>query len=163
RAYGAFLLTLPWNPYLPVLWWFVFLLGVWSVIADDLAMLPVAVFAGSMCMQTHISYLGLIGGLGGFTIAVLGWNAFKRRRDRAALEVAGSRIPGAILLVAFAWSVYVAFRLRHRLLMSLDAVLGVALLLGLVSSARIFGTVWFYLLLWAWGLVALILFAVGWA
>jgi len=23
RAYGAYLLTLPWNPYLPVLWWFV--------------------------------------------------------------------------------------------------------------------------------------------
>ena len=38
----------------------------------------------------------------------------------------------------------------------------VALALGLVSSARIFGTVWFYLLLWAWGLVALMLFAIGW-
>ena len=70
RAYGAFLLTLPWNPYLPVLWWFVFLLAVWSVLADDLAMLPVAVIAGSMCMQTHISYLGLIGGLAAFTVAV---------------------------------------------------------------------------------------------
>ena len=240
RAYGAFLLTLPWNPYLPVLWWFAFLLAIWSVLADDLAMLPVAVIAGSMCMQTHISYLGLIGGLAAFTVVVLAWSAFKRRRDptsrRAlwkwggislvtgvllwippvidqfahspgnlgiirdyfshppdatigarrgvgvllaqldpwklltrtlvhdggALEVAGSRIPGAVLLLAFAWSVYVAFRLRHRLLLLLDTVLAVALLLGLVSAARIFGTVWFYLLLWAWGLVALILFAIGW-
>ena len=41
-------------------------------------------------------------------------------------------------------------------------MLVVALGLGLVSSARIFGTVWFYLLLWAWGLVALMLFAIGW-
>ena len=41
-------------------------------------------------------------------------------------------------------------------------MLVVALALGLVSSARIFGTVWFYLLLWAWGLVALMLFAIGW-
>jgi len=240
RAYGAFLLTLPWNPYLPVLWWFVFLLAVWSVLADDLAMLPVAVIAGSMCMQTHISYLGLIGGLAVFTVALLVWHAFKRRRDptsrRAlwkwggislvtgvllwippvidqfahspgnlgiirdyfshppdatigvrrgvgvllaqldpwklltrtlvhdggALEVAGSRIPGTVLLLAFAWSVYMAFRLRHRLILLLDAVLSVALVLGLVSSARIFGTVWFYLVLWAWGLVALILFAIGW-
>ena len=63
RAYGAYLLTLPWNPYLPVLWWFLFVLAVWSVLADDLAMIPVAVFAGSLCMQTHISYLGLVGGL----------------------------------------------------------------------------------------------------
>ena len=30
-------------------------------------------------------------------------------------------------------------------------------------TARIFGTVWFYLLLWAWALVALILLAIGWA
>jgi hypothetical protein len=240
RAYGAFLLTLPWNPYLPVLWWFVFLLAVWSVIADDLAMLPVAVIAGSMCMQTHISYLGLIGGLAAFTVAMLGWTAFTRRGDPAArrslwkwggislvtgvvlwippvidqfahspgnlgiirdyfssppdatiglhrgigvlfaqldpwklltrtlvhdggaLEVAGSRIPGAVLVLVFAGSVFAAFRLRHRRLLLLDAVLGVALVLGLVSSARIFGTVWFYLLLWAWGLVALMLFAIGW-
>src|SRR4029079_6954144 len=72
RAYGAFLLTLPWNPYLPVLCWSVFLLAVWSVLADDLAMLPVAVIAGSMCMQTHISYLGLVGGLVLLTAVVVG-------------------------------------------------------------------------------------------
>ncbi len=64
RAYGAYLLTLPWNPYLPVLWWCVVLLAVWSLLCDDLAMLPVAVFAGTFCIQTHISYLGLVGGLG---------------------------------------------------------------------------------------------------
>jgi hypothetical protein len=42
-------------------------------------------------------------------------------------------------------------------------VLVAALVLGLVSSARIFGTVWFYLMLWAWGLTALMLFAIVWA
>src|SRR4029079_12875150 len=31
--------------------------------------------------------------------------------DGGALEVAGSRVPGAILLLVFAWSVYIAFRL----------------------------------------------------
>src|SRR5213079_2737736 len=59
-------------------------------------------------------------------------------------------------------SVVVAWRLRHRLLLALDLVIVIALGLGLVSSARIFGTVWFYLLLWAWGLAALMLFAIGW-
>jgi hypothetical protein len=49
------------------------------------------------------------------------------------------------------------------LLLLLDSVIVAALALGLVSSARIFGTVWFYLLLWAWGIVALMMFAIGWA
>src|SRR4029077_14077035 len=79
------------------------------------------------------------------------------------LEVTGSRVPGAILLIAFAASVVVAWRLRERVLLALDTVLVVALALGLVSSARIFGTVWFYLLLWAWALCALILFATCWS
>ncbi len=240
RAYGAFLLTLPWNPYLPVLWWFVFLLAVWSVFADDFAMLPVAVFAGSFCMQTHISYLGLISGLVALTLVVVVWSAFRHRgeaerrralwrwggisvvfgivlwippvidqlthspgnlgiirdyfssppaatvgvhrgigvlleqldawkllsrtlvHDGGALEVSGSRIPGAVLLAVFGLSVIAAWRLRHRAILMLDAVLVVALVLGLVSSVRIFGTVWFYLLLWAWGLVALLLFVIGW-
>ncbi len=240
RAYGAYLLTLPWNPYLPVLWWFVFVLALWSVLADDLAMLPVAVLAGSLCAQTHISYLGLIGGL--VVVGILGIVrfAFRHRGDADArramwrwggislalgavlwtppvidevahspgnlsvirdyfshppdspigfgrgvgvllsqlnpwtlvthilvhdgggLEVTGSRIPGAFLLIAFGASVVVAWRLRQRLLLALDTVVVVALGLGLVSAARIFGTVWFYLLLWAWALCALILFTIGW-
>jgi len=240
RAYGAFLLTLPWNPYLPVLWWFVFLLAVWSVLVDDFAMLAVVVLAGSFCMQTHISYLGLVGGLVVVTAGVLARALYKCRRERGtrrslltwlsisavlgvvvwlppfidqfahspgnlgiirdyfshppdatiglhrgvgvllaqldpwklltrtlvhdggALEVTGSRIPGALFLGVFAASIVVAWRLRHRLILALDTVLVIALGLGLVSSARIFGTVWFYLLLWAWGLVALMLLAVGW-
>ena len=84
RAYGAFLLTLPWNPYLPVLWWIVFVLAVWSVLADDLAMLPIVVFAGSLCMQTHISYFGLIGGLVLVAAIVVGRTAFERRADAGA-------------------------------------------------------------------------------
>jgi hypothetical protein len=240
RAYGAYLLTLPWNPYLPVLWWFLFVLAVWSVCADDLAMIPVAVFAGSFCAQTHISYLGLVGGLVLAAAVVLGYRAFTRRsdvdprrsllrfcgigvalgvvlwippfidqfahapgnlgiirdyfshppdspigfgrgvgvllaqlnpsalmtrvlvHDGGALEVSGSRVPGALLLCAFGASVVFAWRLRHHVLVVFDAVLVIALALGLVSAARIFGTVWFYLLLWAWGLAALMLLAIGW-
>jgi hypothetical protein len=240
RAYGAYLLTLPWNPYLPVLWWFVFVLALWSVLSDDWAMLPVAVFAGSLCAQTHISYLGLIGGLVLLAAAVIVRAAYQRRGDPEArralwrwtglsvalgvilwtppvidqvahtpgnldvirdyfshppdspigfgrgigvllsqlnpwglltrilvhdgggLEVTGSRVPGVLLLIAFGASAVVAWRLHHRVLLALDLVLVVALALGLVSSARVFGTVWFYLLLWAWGIAALMLFAIGW-
>ena len=80
-AYGAYALTAPWNPYLPVLWWFVFLLGVWSLLCGDLPALPVAVFAGSFCMQTHISYVGLVGALGALgALAVASW-VFVRRQE----------------------------------------------------------------------------------
>jgi len=81
RFYGAALLTEPWNPYLPMLWWVMFIMAVWSVIEDDLVLLPVAVAAGSLCAQTHVSYVGLVAALGGWavvTVAVRGW----RRRAR---------------------------------------------------------------------------------
>jgi hypothetical protein len=240
RAYGAYLLTLPWNPYLPVLWWFVFLLAVWSVLADDLVLLPVAVLAGSFCAQTHISYVGLVGGLVGVVVVAVGYSAVRRRGDplaRRALRVwgltalvlgvvvwtppvidqivhtpgnlttlrdyfghpmtppiglhagvnvvlgqlnpialvtkvlvkdtnprpaGGNRLPGVLLLLAWAASVVVAWRLRQRALLLLDLVLATALALGVVSAARVFGFVWFYLFLWAWCLTALLLFVVGW-
>jgi hypothetical protein len=76
-GYGLTMLTQPWNPYLPVLWWVVLLLAVWSVACHDLAMLPVAVFAASFCAQTHVPYLGLAAGLGVLTVVVLSveWRA----------------------------------------------------------------------------------------
>ncbi|HYL51108.1 MAG TPA: hypothetical protein VEZ15_04000, partial [Acidimicrobiia bacterium] len=240
RAYGPFMLTSPWNPYLPVLWWFVFLLAAWSLLAADFAMLPVAAFAGSFCVQTHISYLGLIGGLGVLVLGTITYSLFRRRydpvsrrklrrwgavavglfvvfwtppvidqavhspgnitvireyfgsppdppiglrdgldalltqlnpfklfgaqlvRDGNQRSVSGATWPGALLVLAWAASVVAAWRLRERLLLRLDVVLAAALALGLVSASRIFGNVWFYLLLWAWILAALLLFAIAW-
>ena len=81
QAYGPSTLTEAWNPYLPVLWWFTFLVAVWSVLADDLPMLPVAVFAGSFCMQTHLSYVGLVPGLAALAVAGLARSLYVRRGD----------------------------------------------------------------------------------
>ena len=63
HAYGAVMVTEPWNPRLPVLWWPVLLLAVWSVLCRDLVLLPVAIAVGTYCMQTHIPYVALVGGL----------------------------------------------------------------------------------------------------
>jgi hypothetical protein len=68
-GYGLTALTQPWNPYLPLLWWTMFLLAVWSVVCDDVVMLPVAVVAGSLCAQTHVPYAGLALGLGAVAVA----------------------------------------------------------------------------------------------
>jgi hypothetical protein len=80
--YGTDTLTQPWNPYIPRLWWFVFLLAAWSVLCDDRPMLPVAVVAGSLCLQTHISYLGLVVGMGAVVAAATAMRAWRRRGDR---------------------------------------------------------------------------------
>ena len=238
HAYGALTLTQPWNPYLPLLAFIVFLLALWSVIADDLPMLPVAVVAGSFCAQTHVPYLGLVGGLGALTVALASWSAYRRRKNRAALRryavwlaiaagvaivvwtppvidqivhdpgnlsvlsdyfrnppespvglrraidvlfvhlnpfhlvqelttdrtqvETGSAVPGVLFLGVWVASAVAAWRLRHRALLRLDVVLGVALVLALVSMSRIFGLVWYYLVLWAWGITALMILAVVW-
>lgn len=102
HGYGTGVFVEPWNPYMPVLWWLLFLLAVWSVLCGDLAMLPVAVFAGSFCMQTHVSYLGLVGGMAGLTaLAVVAW-AIPRGDHRPGLRrlvawAGGSALFGLVL------------------------------------------------------------------
>lgn len=234
HAYGPATMIEAWNPYMPVLWWVAFLLACWSVLCDDLAMLPVAAFAGSFCAQTHIPYLGLIGGVGALTLAAVAVKAVRRRRRRGAdlahlvgwtvvaavvgavvwappvidelthspgnLSIirehfssppeatigvgrgtelvllhlnpwrlltgqqflTGSVVPGLAVLAAWAASVAVAWQRRHRALLHLDLVVAAALALAVVSTSRIFGFVWYYLVLWAWGLCALVLLAIAW-
>jgi len=85
-TYPAVVPVEPWNPHEPVLWWPVVLMGVWSVFDDDLAVLPVTVFAASLCAQTHVSYVGLVGGMAALVSVVLAVRAVRRRSDRAALR-----------------------------------------------------------------------------
>ncbi|CAN5778855.1 hypothetical protein BH24ACT3_BH24ACT3_11950 [soil metagenome] len=86
RFYGAALLTEPWNPYLPMLWWVTFIMAVWSVVEDDLALLPVVVVAGSLCAQTHVSYVGLVAALGGWAVITVAVRGRRRRASDLAEE-----------------------------------------------------------------------------
>ena len=240
HAYGGHALTSPWNPYMPILWWVVFVMGVWCLLCGDLVVLPVVVFAGSFCMQTHISYVGLVAALGGLgAVAVAAWIYVRRGDPRArrrsitfaafgaalgvvlwfpplAEQLTGSQggnlgtladhfgnppeapvgfgqgvdyllaslnpwhlltrpviderpflggptLPGALLLVAWAAAVLVSWRLRHGTLLRLHLLLAVALSAGAVSAGRIFGPPFNYLTLWAWGIGAMVVLAVGWS
>ncbi|HEX6418382.1 MAG TPA: hypothetical protein VFZ77_07790, partial [Acidimicrobiales bacterium] len=239
HLYGTQVLTEPWNPYMPVMWWPLAMLALWAVVCGDLPMAPVAVLAASFCLQTHISYLGLVGG---FAAAAAVWVAVRAHRLRgdpparrrllgwsaAALGLgvvlwlpplidqvtgspgnlgivyghfrdpvdepigvargaelfavhlnpwrllagqpgtSGSVVPALAFVAAWAAAAVAAWRLpraagrtRDRLV-RLHAVIGVALVLGFVSSARILGFVWHYLILWAWGLNMLAIVAVAW-
>jgi len=229
--FGPSVLTQAWNPYLPMMWFIVFALGAWSVLCDDIAMLPVTAFAACFCLQTHISYLGLVGGLSAVVLAWVVWSLWKRPGAlgphpwrwvlvaagvavatwippvwqelnssegnltllwrhftnppetaigvRRGLDVflvhlnparlvwprdgvSGAVWPGVLLVVAWAASAVVAVRARARALIALDVVLAVALLLGLFSVASIFGFVWYYLMLWAWIINGLLIFATVW-
>jgi hypothetical protein len=104
RFYGAMTITEPWNPYLPLVWWVVFVLAVWSVVEDDLPMLPVAIVAGSLCAQTHISYVALVGGLTAWAGAAVVVRAVRRREDGRALArrlgwLALAVVGGAVLWI----------------------------------------------------------------
>jgi hypothetical protein len=81
RGFGTEALTTPWNPYLSIMWWLAFLLAVWSVIDDDVAMLPIAVLTGSVCLQNHIEYAGLTLGLGALSVGLV---MLRARRERTA-------------------------------------------------------------------------------
>jgi hypothetical protein len=96
---GPSVMTQPWNPYMPLLWWIVFVLAVWSVSCGDVVCLPVAAFAASFCVQTHVSYAALVGG--GVIFATVYLIAQWRRGDHDArmriLRMSG--LAGAISVV----------------------------------------------------------------
>jgi hypothetical protein len=244
RTYEVGTLAEPWNLFLPLLWWMVFLLAVWSVACGDLPLLPVAVFAGFLCMQTHVSYVALTVGLGILAIGAGLLAVRARRRDPGArrdsirwclIAVAvgvvlwvppaidqltgspgnlsilrdyfgdppeapvglrqgvelllvrldpwrlvtehqvatgsltdasqatgGSLVPGSVVLAVWVAAVAAAWRMRHRQILRLHLVVFVALVLGALTMSRIFGFVWYYLMLWAWGITALVMLAIGW-
>lgn len=90
RAFGALTLTEAWIPHLPLLWWVVFVLAVWSIVSGDTVLVPVAVFAGSLCVQSHVSHVGTVVGLG-ILAAVVGALATIRRAPRDDDRSSGRR------------------------------------------------------------------------
>jgi hypothetical protein len=239
RGLGPEALTQPWNPYLPMVWWVVFLLAVWLVACGDVRVLPVAAFAGSFCVQNHASYIVLVASLTLLAVASVWITAYRRRGDRQgvrraakwsliagavgvavwippvvdqligdgnlgvlwrhfrhwneqpigfgrALDVVllhlnpwgllsdgifsgsnfftaiqGSKLPGVLFLSVWGVTAAIAIRLRHAALVRLHALLAVVLVLAVVTVSRV-GFAFWYLLLWLWGVHALLVLAVGW-
>ena len=99
QGYGMSTLAEPWNPFLPVLWFVVCLLAVWSVVAGDRPMLLVAVFAAAVCAQTHVPYLAMTTGLLGLgAAACLAAEGVRRPSVRRGLPwLAGAGVLGLVL------------------------------------------------------------------
>lgn len=218
----------PWNVWVPVFAFALFLLLAWGLVCEHLALLPIAVAVGSHCVQTHISYTVLVGGLLGGVVARLAWLWWRTDRltdrhplrwlliatatlivawlppvieqlrpgtgnlrklyhqftdpgapfvgPRAALKAMVGRFnlfgpwvidaqkdprsaPNYIGFVLFVALVTVsarwAWKRRGRVELSLYAVLAAATVLGLISTARIFGVFFEYVIRWMLPLVAL--------
>ncbi len=240
-GYGIETLSEPWNPYLPLFWWVLVLLCVWSVLDGDLPLLPVAVFGASVAAQTHVPYLGLCLGMGAVVVVglALRWRRADDRRAvvrwslvalalggllwspllvdeateepgnltmlwrhftsppeeegepiglgegielqlrhldvtaflssegdslgslaRSSGDAGGSVVPGALTLGVWVAAAVVAWRRRLAALNRLNVVIAAGLVLGTFSMSRIFGKVWYYLMLWSWGTVALLVLSV---
>ena len=93
----------PWNPYVALLPFLLFVLLVWSVVCDDLVMAPVAAVVGSFCVQAHVGFLPLVGGLSALAFVAVG---VRHLRAHPAAPEGGMGDPGGVLA---------AVR-RHRLL-----------------------------------------------
>jgi hypothetical protein len=239
RTLGPEAMTQPWNPYLPMLWWVVFLLAVWLVVCGDVPMLPVTAFAGSFCLQNHASYVVFVASLTMLAFASVWIPVYRRRGDRQGVRraskwsliavavgvalwippvldqligegnlgvlwrhfrhwneepiglgpsfdvlllhldpwrllsdgifsgnnfffaVQGSKVPGVLFLSVWGVTAVIALWLRHAALVRLHALLAFVLVLAVVAISRV-GYAFWYLVLWLWGIHALMLLAVGW-
>ncbi len=104
QAVGPVRWSQPWNPYLPLLWWPVFLLAAWSVLCDDRPMIPVAVVAGTFCAQTHVAYVGLVAAVGLLAVATVGVGTVRHRDDRDRLRRTLAWSGLGLLVLALLWA-----------------------------------------------------------
>ncbi|MCU1504912.1 MAG: hypothetical protein JWM12_4266 [Ilumatobacteraceae bacterium] len=110
QGYGLGVLTQPWNPYFPLLFWFLAFVAAWAVLAGDDGVLWLVVVAGCVCAQTHISYLLLAVVTVVLAIAVVAVRAVRepvgRRHRIRVLAVAGG-------IAVVAWIPPLVDQLRH--------------------------------------------------
>lgn len=106
RAFGPELLTQPWNPYTPLVPYFLFVVACWTTASGRHRHLPVAVLAGSYVVQCHVGYapaavLGII-----TAVAGLLWHARAEGRHPATETPRPSWAPsgrGRPMRTAVAW------------------------------------------------------------
>ncbi|MGZ4791144.1 MAG: hypothetical protein ACXWBO_04710, partial [Ilumatobacteraceae bacterium] len=226
----------PWNVWVPVFAFALFLVLIWGLACEHLALLPIAIAVGSHCVQTHISYTVLVTGLLASALGWLGWLWWRTDRlagrhplrwlgiatatmvvswlppvieqlrpgtgnmrklyhqftdpgepfvgARAAIKAMVGRfnvfgpwlidpqkdpratpnyVGFALFVVLVGVSARWAWRRRDRVELTLYAVLSVATVLGLISTSRIFGTFFEYVIRWMSPLVAMWVAASLWS
>jgi hypothetical protein len=99
RLYEPERVLTPWNPHEAMVWWVVLLLATWSVLCRDLVALPVVAVAAVFCVQCHIAYIPLAGGLVGLLAVALTVDAVRRpERRRPLARAVGVAVAVAVVL-----------------------------------------------------------------
>lgn len=101
RSSGPQVFTEPWNPWLAFMPFVAFLLTVWSIVAGDRRLWPLAIVLGSHCIQCHTGYIVIVVGLLGGTLL---WTLLVDRRDRDALGADLRWMGGALIAGAAMWT-----------------------------------------------------------
>ena len=104
----------PWNPYFPVLWFFAFLVLVSSVLAGHEKLLPAVAGVGSLCGQTHISYLPVCGGLSALAFLVVFGRWLGARQSRSPSRELGAACLWTVATTAVLWAPPVLDEATHE-------------------------------------------------
>ena len=91
----------PWNVWVPVFAFALFLMLIWGLLCEHLVLLPIAVAVGSHCVQTHISYTLMVTGLLTGTMLWLGWLWWRTDRLTEHHQLRWLLIAGTTLIVAW--------------------------------------------------------------
>jgi hypothetical protein len=111
RASGPAFFTEPWNPWLAVFPFLLFLLLLWDVLEGEIRRLPWAVGVGTYCIQCHVGYLPLVGALG---LVVVGWEAFgAHRRGERVVRLLARPLAWSALVLVVMWLPPVIDQLIH--------------------------------------------------
>jgi hypothetical protein len=97
RAGGTGVFTEPWNPWMGLLSFLVFVLAAWCLLERELWAAPLAVVAGSYSIQAHVGYLLIVVGmLVAVTVVVLRW-AWRADRRRVASWFGWAVLAGVVV------------------------------------------------------------------
>lgn len=91
-----------WNPFIVALPFAAFLALAVATVATRRALLPWTLAVGSFVMQTHLSYVGMVGLVCGWVIAAVGWRAWRepaRRVDLGRLAAWSAGVVGVLWAV----------------------------------------------------------------
>ncbi len=102
RASGPAFFIEPWNPWIAVFPFLVFLLSMWAVVDGEVAFLPLAVLAGSHCIQCHTGYILLVAAIlaaGTLWTVVEEWRAGHDRRNRMLRWLGFAAVAGVAIWI----------------------------------------------------------------
>jgi hypothetical protein len=98
RSLGPAVFTEPWNPWFAIFPFVFFALTTWDVLCGHRWSLPLAVLAGTVCVQAHVGYAPLVAVVLVFPVAAVAWQVL-RRPDQRRGALGALAVAAAVLAV----------------------------------------------------------------